>query len=1136
MASSVDPQEGTSTNPLQGQDSGYPSLPRVPSLDVISYPDLAFAEEDAEREYEILKRKWRMGIRPEDMVEENVSEYAYFKVQEYEREDLYDEEIFEGFIESFKSFQKDDLKMISINYLYELRAVLRSCGVFVIKSQKGVNVQVSDALWHIMTSSYSEWSDKDIYEALHNKFTTFRSPSIIERIKSNPELLDRASYLQPSPRADTSDRASATRKTPSYGGLKTRLYARPMAARVFSGGRSPQVKQPPESARKPSRRRNPDLIPRTPTGSPRLQPSLFENRPAQTGRFPVNPTVVPPPPSDPSDSHHSSPEGSPRGPPRGPPGRRDHHEDHHETTTRTTTRTRGPPQRPPSGPPDGGDDPQGSEPDDRQPEKKDSNIGRDLSNLARRLYTDNEKYSSEDDRIALEFYHANLDRLPQTMNDMRLMFETTFEGDEYHRGIMRKWETVALSDVIRKNPDQSVLECFRLMTAELRELYRGLTGDFRTQSILHQKIINSCKDVKACSNALFRPSSEVTGLIEDIRASITTYEYTHPITSSTNFTDRRYRHSADTRSQPRRQFQPSQNAPKLTNTQCYVCKQEGCWSTKHSKEEQEESKRRFKEKTKMEGGRFERKFTQFLVEYEGDHSDDTDDELEIYNNEKFQGIVIDTGASKWSTVGYGQYQAYKKYVEDIEMDKKRAGVAKVAFGIGKTESIGSISINLPPGKVEFHVVTADTPFLLSLHDMDRLKVYYNNIKDSLVSLTGKHPVVRRFEHPILMWNLNMEQFLQESIQDGNCYLTDIEIRRLHRRFGHPSAYKFHRVLQRAGYDDIAQKDLDNLTKFCEHCQKHAKSPGRFKFNSFGTCVSSVKLPGDIEFEELDSWHTLIVADELSRIVRLRFGLLSAPPTDTIQAYTGVLWGLGGGNGIGVPPIVNFGTEEQRAKFLPGVADGSIKFCLGITEPDAGSDVANIKTTAIRKDGHYLVNGSKKWITNAIWADYVTAAVRTGGAGAAGISLLMLLIIPLKSDGVSRRIMHNSGVGASGSTFITFDDVKVPLENLLHKENRGFEVIMSNFNAMGRMIEPAQASLEQLTWLIELSRKSGGKNDVRIGGMTAMLKVVSTQCLEKCVREAQQVMGGLGYARGGKGGRIEAISMDVRVMAVEHPTW
>jgi alkylation response protein AidB-like acyl-CoA dehydrogenase len=71
-----------------------------------------------------------------------------------------------------------------------------------------------------------------------------------------------------------------------------------------------------------------------------------------------------------------------------------------------------------------------------------------------------------------------------------------------------------------------------------------------------------------------------------------------------------------------------------------------------------------------------------------------------------------------------------------------------------------------------------------------------------------------------------------------------------------------------------------------------------------------------------------------------------------------------------------------------------------------------------------------------------------------------------------------------------------------------------------MIEPAQAFLEQLTWLIELSRKGGkdSQSNLRIGGMTAMLKVVSTRCLEKCVREAQQVMGGLGYAKGGKGGR------------------
>lgn len=209
----------------------------------------------------------------------------------------------------------------------------------------------------------------------------------------------------------------------------------------------------------------------------------------------------------------------------------------------------------------------------------------------------------------------------------------------------------------------------------------------------------------------------------------------------------------------------------------------------------------------------------------------------------------------------------------------------------------------------------------------------------------------------------------------------------------------------------------------------------------------------------------------------------------------------------------------------------------------------------------MVNGAKKWITNGIWADYVTAAVRTGGPGAAGISLL---VIPLAAEGVRRRAMHNSGVGASGSTYITFEDVLVPVGNLLHKEGRGFEVIMSNFNPerrsiatacirlsrvcvedawnhactretfgkklienpiirakfvrMGRMIEPAQAFLDQITWLIELNRKAGKKESIKIGGMTALLKIICTRCLEKCVREAQQVMGGLGYAKGGKGGR------------------
>ncbi|KAL2829179.1 acyl-CoA dehydrogenase/oxidase [Aspergillus cavernicola] len=290
-------------------------------------------------------------------------------------------------------------------------------------------------------------------------------------------------------------------------------------------------------------------------------------------------------------------------------------------------------------------------------------------------------------------------------------------------------------------------------------------------------------------------------------------------------------------------------------------------------------------------------------------------------------------------------------------------------------------------------------------------------------------------------------------------------------------------------------------------------------------------------------------------------------------FVDVIWGLGGGNGIGCPPVARFGTEEQRRRWLPGVARGEMRFCLGITEPDAGSDVANIKTTAERRGGYYVVNGSKKWITNGIWADYCTAAVRTGGAGRGGISLL---VIPLAAEGVTRRRMHNSGVNASGSTFIEFDDVRVPLDHLLGEENKGFPLIMSNFNPerlslacaslrlarvcaedafnyaiqretfgspliqkqaiqakifkFGLMIEPAYAFMEQLVNIIEKT-KDRPTDDVRIGGMTALLKVMSTRALEKSVREAQQILGGAGYNKAGKGARIEQISRDARVHVV-----
>lgn len=158
-------------------------------------------------------------------------------------------------------------------------------------------------------------------------------------------------------------------------------------------------------------------------------------------------------------------------------------------------------------------------------------------------------------------------------------------------------------------------------------------------------------------------------------------------------------------------------------------------------------------------------------------------------------------------------------------------------------------------------------------------------------------------------------------------------------------------------------------------------------------AGGVKLPAGLPFEDWDTWCGVIVSDEFARL-----------------GWCGPVWGLNAGNSIGCPPISRFGTREQRRNWLPKVARGDIRFCLGITEPEAGSDVANIRTTAEKRGNSYVVNGAKKWISNGIWADYCTAAVRTGGPGHGGISLL---VVPLNAKGVKRRRMENTGVNASG---------------------------------------------------------------------------------------------------------------------------
>jgi acyl-CoA dehydrogenase len=156
---------------------------------------------------------------------------------------------------------------------------------------------------------------------------------------------------------------------------------------------------------------------------------------------------------------------------------------------------------------------------------------------------------------------------------------------------------------------------------------------------------------------------------------------------------------------------------------------------------------------------------------------------------------------------------------------------------------------------------------------------------------------------------------------------------------------------------------------------------------------------------------------------------------------GLAAGIGAHMGIALPPIWKFGTEEQKQRYLvPGIRGERIA-ALAITEPDAGSDVASVRTRAHRVDGGYVVNGSKMFITGGVRADVIVTAVKTSAEGGhRGLSFLLIE----RGAGVQSRAIEKLGWHASDTAHITFDDVFVPEENLLGRENEGFYLIMANF--------------------------------------------------------------------------------------------
>jgi acyl-CoA dehydrogenase len=299
------------------------------------------------------------------------------------------------------------------------------------------------------------------------------------------------------------------------------------------------------------------------------------------------------------------------------------------------------------------------------------------------------------------------------------------------------------------------------------------------------------------------------------------------------------------------------------------------------------------------------------------------------------------------------------------------------------------------------------------------------------------------------------------------------------------------------------------------------------------------IPGDIFFK-------IVIAEELMR-----------------SGSGGLAAGLGSLD-IAIPPILTAGTEAQKKRFVKPVLAGEKIAALAITEPGGGSDVANLQTTAVRDGDFYVVNGSKTFITSGCRADQITCAVRTGGEGAHGISLLVI-----ESDTPGYAVsdkLKKTGWWASDTAEIFLSDCRVPAGNLLGKENSGFYIIMENFQgerlalavmanmtsqlaleastayvkereAFGRKLKKFQVmrhKLVDMATLVEVSREFTYRIAAKINGGESQIKEISMaknfacSVSDKLSYDAVQIFGGYGCMRGYL---VERLFRDNRILSI-----
>ncbi len=291
---------------------------------------------------------------------------------------------------------------------------------------------------------------------------------------------------------------------------------------------------------------------------------------------------------------------------------------------------------------------------------------------------------------------------------------------------------------------------------------------------------------------------------------------------------------------------------------------------------------------------------------------------------------------------------------------------------------------------------------------------------------------------------------------------------------------------------------------------------------------------------------------------------------TLARYTGSGGFLAGAfsHTIGLPVIARFGSDALKQRIMPDVLAGKKISALAVTEPGGGSDVANIRTTAIRDADHYVIDGEKIFITSGMRADWITLAVRTDPAsrGPEGISMVA---VPGDAPGLTRHKLDKMGWLCSDTAMLHFDKVRVPLANLIGEEGKGFKLIMNNFNAeriniaamalgsalccydealdwarqrrtFGKTLTEHQVVRHKLVdmhmriastraWLDSVvDRADRGETGADWVAEVCLLKNHATQSMQFCADQAVQILGGMGYMRGTAS---ERLYREVKVLTI-----